>query len=122
MLKPYRRVPTETVALLLAVMLHRSGKARGRISDKTLRLVAHRKSLRGAFETELRGWLENYDIWFAPLDRGGWVLVAKSALEGAPSITAANFIRSELALLERESLDPDQLLEEIGFYTLETEE
>ena len=89
----YRR--SETVALLLAAMLHRSGKTRGRISEKTLKLVARRTNLRGAFETEVSDWLNSYNVWLLPLDRGGWALVAKSALEGAPPLTAVNYIKPE---------------------------
>ncbi len=118
----YTRVPVETVALLLAVLLRRSGKSRARISDKTLRIIAHRKSLRGAFDVELRGWLEYYGIWFNPLDRGGWIMVEKTSLEGAQPIAANDFIKGELQKLNNGSLDSDSLLAEIGFAEFETDE
>lgn len=118
----YRR--SETVALLLAAMLHRSGKARGRISEKTLKLVARRTNLRGAFETEVSDWLNSYNVWFLPLDRGGWPFVTKSALEGAPPLMAVNYIRAELQALNRnpDAFDETPLVEELGFTVSETEE
>lgn len=116
----YRR--SETVALLLAVMLLRSGKTRGRVSEKTLKLVARRTNLRGAFETEVRDWLNSYNVWFLPLDRGGWALVAKSALEGAPPLTAVNYIKAELRALNDNTFDEADVVEELGFNVLETEE
>ncbi len=116
----YRR--SETVALLLAVMLHRSGKTRGRVSEKTLKLVARRTNLRGAFETEVGDWLNSYEVWFLPLERGGWALVAKSALEGAPPLTAVNYIRDELKALNDGTFDETDIVDELGFGDVETEE
>jgi hypothetical protein len=103
-------------------MLHRSGKARGRVSEKTLKLVARRTNLRGAFEKEVKDWLDYYAVWLLPLDRGGWALVAKSALEGAPPITAMNFIKAELKALNDNTLDEAAVIDELGFQSVETEE
>ncbi len=117
---PYRE--PETVAILIAAMLRRSGRTRGRISDKTLKLIAERKNLRGAFEAQLINWLNYYDVWLVPLDRGGWALVAKSALEGAPPLTAANHLGDVLRALRRGAFDPTDLIRELGFNVDETEE
>lgn len=113
---------TETVALLLTAMFRRSGKTRARLSEKSLKLVAKRKKLRGAFETQLTEWLDYYDVWLVPLDRGGWALVAKSALEGAPPVTAANYLKDELMALNKGTFDPASLIKEIGFDADETDE
>jgi hypothetical protein len=113
---------SETVAILLAVMLLRSGKTRGRISDKTMRLLAQRKKLRGAFEAEIRDWLDYYEIVLLSLDRGGWALVAKSALDGAPPMTAATLVKAELLALKKGTLDAAALIKEIGFDAEDTEE
>jgi hypothetical protein len=113
---------TETVALLLAVMLRRSGKTRGRISEKTLKVIAQRKQLRGAFEAQLGEWLNYYDVWFVSLDRGGWALIAKSALEGAPPMTAADLIKGELKALRDGTFDPGAVITELGYDTDEVEE
>lgn len=75
-------------ALRLAVMLKRSGKARARISEKTLRIVSRRTFLRDAFVVELRGILEELGIVLVRIPRGGFVLITIASLEGAPPITA----------------------------------
>jgi hypothetical protein len=118
---PYRE--PETVAVLIATLLRRSGKTRGRMSEKTLKLIARRRNLRGAFEAQLVDWLNYYDVWLIPLDRGGWALLAKSALEGAPPLKAADHLKDELQALSLGSSDPTQdLVRELGFDGEETEE
>jgi hypothetical protein len=78
--------------------------------------------LRGAFETEVSDWLTSYNVWLLPLERGGWALVAKSALEGAPPLTAVNYIKAELQALNKGTFDETAVVEELGFSAGETEE
>ncbi|MBV7556107.1 hypothetical protein KW841_27530 [Pseudomonas sp. PDM28] len=87
------KYPTsETVALRLAVLLKRSGKTRARISEKTLRILAGRSTLRESLIVSVRDALEDLGIVSVRLDRGGYALVASSALEGAPSALAKNLM------------------------------
>ena len=102
------------VALLLAVMLHRSGKTRARVSEKTIRLIACRERLKSAFIEELRRWAEEYGVIVILLNRGGYALIAISALEGAPVVLAKNHIKSEAIALKNDNLDCDKLYKELG--------
>ena len=70
------------VALLLALMVHRQKKARARISEKTLRFVSRRSTIRGSFLSDLRRELEDIGYVLVSLARGGYALIAISALEG----------------------------------------
>lgn len=77
----------DKTALVLAVMLKRSGKARARISEKTLRLISRRTSLRDAFVVAVEDVLDGLDIIMVRIPRGGFVLISKASLEGAPPLT-----------------------------------
>lgn len=79
--------PYHSIALLLSVLLSRSGKTRIRISEKTFRLASGRKTLRDALISNVKDWLEDYGVMMIRLERGGFALVASSAFEGAPSYT-----------------------------------
>ena len=81
----------ELVAAMLAVMLQRSGKTRGRVSDTTLKKVSRRKIVRLAFLQQLTEALEDLGVILRGVDRGGYALVAIKALDGAPSLTANSF-------------------------------
>jgi hypothetical protein len=105
----------QDVALLIALMLRRTGKPRGRISEVTIKTVSRRLRLRGAFLEELRGQLEDIGIMMVPLDRGGFGLLALSALEGAPSILARDHIAAEVNDLRRGNIDREAIWRELGF-------
>lgn len=111
------KYPTaDTVALLLAVLLHRSGKSRARISEKTLKNLSGRtRCLRDAFIAEVQGWAEEYGVIMVRLQRGGFALMSIEALEGAPAVMAKTFLADEHAQLKQGSLDTEALLEELGF-------
>ena len=106
------------VALTLAVMLKRSGKTRARVSDKTFRLVSRRTNLRGAFVTSVREWLEDFGVFATELDRGGFALVAISALDGAPPITAKQLLPAP----ERKKITDEALLAELDLSVNEHED
>jgi len=82
----------ELVALRLAVLLKRTSKARARVSEKTLRLLSGRSTLREAFLSTVRAHLEDLNVTFVRLDRGGFALIATSALEGAPPALVKNLM------------------------------
>ncbi len=82
----------ETVALRLAVLLKRTEKTRARVSDRTLRILSGRTTLRDAFVISIRSTLEEYGVVAVRLDRGGFALIATSALEGAPPALVKNLM------------------------------
>lgn len=98
-----------TVALRLAVLLKRSGKTRGRVSDKTMRLLAGRpKQLRVPLIARIRDRLDDLGISLMGLDRGGFALVASAALEGAPPMTAKSIMP------DRNELTDEDMWKELG--------
>jgi hypothetical protein len=94
---------TEETALLVATLLKRSGKRRARVSEKTIRLLSKRRTLRDSFKGMLRGALDDLDIHLIQLNSGGFAIIEVSALEGAPPITAVNFLADELKNLKKGS-------------------
>ncbi len=114
----------ESTALLLATMLHRSERTRGRISDQTLRVVSRRTTLRTAFRTEVVEWAEEYGLIMYPLEtRGGYGLLKASSLEGAHPLRSGQLIREELRQFkENGSFDHDVLYTELGLQEEEAED
>lgn len=102
------------VAVLLATMLHRADLTRARISDRTLRIVSRRTTLRDAFIGNVRAWLEDLGVELFSLDRGGYALVAISALDGARAITARRLISEELQYVRNGTIDEGALWAELG--------
>lgn len=82
----------ETVALRLAVLLKRTEKTRARVSEKTLRILSGRTTLRDSFVVSIRNALEDFGVVAVRLDRGGFALIATSALEGAPPALVKNLM------------------------------
>jgi hypothetical protein len=103
--------PNETtVAARIAVLFKRHGKTRARISDKTLRIISGRSTIRDAFLSKLRSELEELGICAIQIDRGGFALVSISALDGAPPITVKRYMPDIGDLSERQlltELDPE---------------
>ncbi len=75
----------EETALLLSLILKRSEQTRARISESTIRKVAGRRHLRGAFVNMLKDQLDILGLSMSELDRGGYGLIRASILEGASS-------------------------------------
>jgi hypothetical protein len=105
---------SKQVALLIAVMLKRSGKTRARVSEKTVKTLAGRTTLRDAFTTQLRAWIEDFGVMLVRLDRGGFALVTIAALEGAPTVLARDYVRVERQALISGKLQESELLMELG--------
>lgn len=103
----------EKTALLIAVMLRRSGEKRARMSEKTLRLVSGRKKLRTAFVYSVMEVLQrDIGICMTELDLGGYGLMYVKSLEAAKTITAKKFLDG----LHRQTLtekQEDELWDEV---------
>lgn len=101
-------------ALLVALVLKRAEKTRARVSEKTVKLICGRTMLRDAFLYDLRRWLEDFGVLLVRLERGGFALVAVSALEGAPPILAKDHIAKERKALNAGKLGEQAVLVELG--------
>lgn len=104
----------EETALLLALLLKRSEQTRARISEATIRKVAGRRHLRGAFVNMLKDQLDVLGLSMSELDRDGYGLIRASILEGAPPVTAKKHIADVLAKLRQGKLDFDKVREELA--------
>ncbi len=102
-------VPVERVAYLLALMLKRSNKTKGRMSKKTLKIVSGRKNLQAAFHINLYENLYDLGLEMVELDRGGYALFYRSILEGVPVLKARDLIPRE----ERKSLSLEDIVKEL---------
>jgi hypothetical protein len=89
----------EQTALLVAVLLKRSEHRRARVSDKTIRRLAKRRTLRDAFKERLRAELDDIGIHLVELERGGFGVIPINALDGAPAITAKKYLPDDLKRL-----------------------
>jgi len=103
------------VALLIAVLFHRSGERRARVSNSTTRLLAGRRNLRAAFVMELSEVLAtDFDLAMVELDTGGFGITPIKSLEGAKAITAKRLLsEAEVRALRRGSNNLDELRREI---------
>jgi hypothetical protein len=89
----------EQTAVLLALLFKRANVKRARISEKTIRILSKRRSLRVVFLQALRGSLDDFGLHMIELERGGFGLLPVSALDGAQAILAKNYISDELKTL-----------------------
>jgi len=71
----------EEIAYLLMVALKRSGKARYRLSQKTLQTISGRDVIRSTLVASIAEWMEGEAV-LLPLNRGGYVMVSQESLEG----------------------------------------
>jgi len=102
------------VALAIAIMFKRSGKSRARITEKTFRLIAKRRfRLHESFMSNFRSGIEDLDVIAIPLDRRGFGLIPRSALEGAPLIKAADLLERELPNIKKGQIDEAALWSEL---------
>lgn len=81
-------------AILLAVILNRSGQSRARISAKTILHLARRERLRVAFLQSVMDELLEFD-WVLAEVAGGFGAVRASALEAAKAVTGRRFLTPE---------------------------
>jgi hypothetical protein len=95
----------EETAILVATLLKRSEQRRARVSDKTIRVLSKRRTLRDAFKDRLRAELDDIGIHIVELERGGFGIIPINALNGAPAITARKYLPEELKKLKKGSDD-----------------
>ncbi len=93
---------TEQTAVLLALLFKRANLKRARISEKTIRVLSKRRSLRAVFLQGLRAALDDFGLHMIELDRGGFGLIPVSALDGAQAILAKNYISEDLKTLRQQ--------------------
>src|ERR1700722_17204965 len=91
----------EQTAILLALLLKRAEAKRARVSEKTIRVLSKRRTLRVAFLTELVAALDDLGVHMVELERGGVGLIPISALDGAPAILAKNYLSEDLKQLRQ---------------------
>jgi hypothetical protein len=113
---------TADTAILIALLLKRSGNKRSRISDKTLRTVSGRRTIRSVFVDKLKAELEDIGIHLIELDRGGFGLILSSVLDGAPAITAKRFILDEIKAFDSNPEKAEKFRREIEEVTAPDEE
>ena len=107
-----RRSPTET-ALLIALLLKRSQRKRGRVSIATIRRLSKRKHVRGSFIELLGKYLGDLGVVLIEIDRGGYAIIASSALDGAPPLTARRYLLNDLRQLRQGEIDFDRIQAEL---------
>jgi hypothetical protein len=103
----------EETALLLALLIKRSGETRIRVSDKTVRRVAQRSYIRTAFLSMLSQHLQDLGLNMTELERGGYGLIRASVLEGAPAATAKNYLGDVLSQLKKSPSHIEKIRAEI---------
>ena len=92
---------TEQTAVLVALLLKRSGHKRARLSENTIRVLSKRRTLRDAFKERLRSELDDIGIHLVQLERGGFGIIPINALDGAPAITAKKYLADDLRKLKK---------------------
>lgn len=81
----------QQTAVLLAVVLNRSGQNRARVSSKTIKLLGQRHNLRSAFFTLVAEALLEYG-WALIEIPGGYSASKLSTLSAAKAVTAKNLL------------------------------
>ena len=71
----------EHIAYLLMAMLKEGGKARFRLSRKSLQLISGRDVIKAALIRNIAEWMEGVAV-ILPLNRGGYVVISQESLEG----------------------------------------
>ena len=104
----YLTTPHDT-AVLLAVLLSRSGQTRARFSEKTLKLLGGRKHLhRNSFVKDVADALvENHGWHMAPLTSGGYGAAKETALMAGKTVTPKLLGADELRKVKRRKLTDD---------------
>ena len=103
----------EEAALLVALLFHRAGEHRARISLKTIRRLAQKEHLRQSFLTRVTAELDDIGLTLIENDRGGFGLIPHQALNGAPTITAKRFLIEDLRKLKSGEIDFNDIRTEL---------
>lgn len=91
----------EETAILVALLQKRADVKRARISEKTIRVLSKRRTLRTVFLETLGKELDDLGIHMVELERGGFGIIPVSALDGAPAILAKRYLTEDLKKLKR---------------------
>jgi hypothetical protein len=102
---------TEQTAVLVALLLKRSGQKRARLSENTVRVLSRRRTLRDAFKDRLRAELDDIGLHLVQLERGGFGIIPITALDGAVAITAKKYLADDLKKLKKS--DDDSFFEKL---------
>ena len=81
----------EHIAYLLMLMLKESGKARFRLSHKSLQAISGRSVIKSALIRNIAGWMEDVAV-ILPLNRGGYAVISQESLEGIAPMKIADAI------------------------------
>jgi hypothetical protein len=111
------RTPEQT-AILLAVVLVRSGQTRARVSAKTIRILGRRRHLRQAFVVLVTEELAEFGWSLFEILSGGYGAIQTKTLEAAKAVTVKRWItddekkalrqgKADWGALEKEA-NPDQ--------------
>jgi hypothetical protein len=95
------KTTAEQTAVLVAILLRRSEERRARLSERTIRILSRRRTLRDAFKESLRAELDDMGIHLMQLERGGFGVIPIDALAGARAITAKKYLPEELKRLRK---------------------
>lgn len=107
------RTARET-AILIAIIMKRSDQPRARVSAQTVKVLAQRERLRGAFLVELFAALVDYGYITCELSSGGFGIIRTKTLEGAKAVTARqHFTQEELRGLRTGELKPSSFWSEL---------
>jgi hypothetical protein len=111
-----QRRSVEETAVILAVILKRSGLDEARMSDQTIRLVSGRKRLEGSFRQNLKDELAEYGLEIIRFDNGDQALIRVSALEATNAVTATDTLKPEELETIRagDPVDLKRMLNELG--------
>lgn len=105
-----RRDSSHAAAILMGMFIDR-GKARMRISRRTLKRIGRRKRLKEGFEREIREWLEEFGLVLVDLNEGkGYCIVKMTALSGVAPYSFTRFCSETHLDLE----DEDELWEYVA--------
>ena len=85
----------QQAAILLAIILNRSGQPRARVSAKTIKFVGDRSHLRTAFLAQLVDALAEYSWTLSEIDSGGYAAIRTKALEAAKPVTAKRWLTDD---------------------------
>ena len=88
------RDPLHT-AILLAVILNRSGQPRARVSAKTIKYLGERRHLRRAFVAEVIDSLAEYSWTLTEIDTGGYAALRTKTLQAAKPVTAKRWLTED---------------------------
>lgn len=85
----------QQAAILLALILNRSGQPRARVSAKTIKFVGDRRHLRTAFLAQLTDLLAEFSWTLSEIDSGGYAAIRTKALEAAKPATAKRWLTED---------------------------